>query len=51
MNRVILTLSLLFLAGCQSTPKTTVIAPPSTEQPIQWVKKGNVYYLELKTTE
>lgn len=50
VNRVILVLALVVaLAGCQSVPNTTVIAPQSGEtgqRDIQWVKRGNVLYLQ-----
>lgn len=48
---------LLGLAGCQTAPagRMTVIAPKATEeapQPtVKWVKRDNVFYLELQRPE
>jgi len=51
-----LILLLLLLAGCQTVApqRATVIAPnvPEEEHPqIEWVKRGNVLYLELHRSQ
>lgn len=54
MKIALLLLPLIPLAGCQSTDsKMTVIHPSisysegENQQPLRWVKKDNVFYLEL----
>lgn len=58
MKQVVLVLTLLAFAGCQSTQsggRMTVISPPPTDdaaQPeVRWVERGNVFYLELNREE
>jgi len=56
MKLAMLFLTLLALAGCQSTQsggRMTVIAPQSTEEApkptVKWVKRDNVFYLEIQS--
>lgn len=58
MKLALLMLILIGLAGCQSTQsggRLTVIAPQSTEEAprpsVKWVKRDNVFYLELQRPE
>jgi hypothetical protein len=57
MKLALLMLILIGLAGCQTAPagRMTVIAPEATEeapQPtVKWVKRDNVFYLELQRPE
>jgi hypothetical protein len=57
MKLALLMLITLGMAGCQTVPagRMTVIAPQATEeasQPtVKWVKRDNVFYLELQRPE
>ena len=57
MKLALLMLIALGLAGCQTAPagRMTVIAPQSKEEAprpsVKWVKRDNVFYLELQRPE
>jgi hypothetical protein len=57
MKLALLMLILIGLAGCQTAPagRMTVIEPQATEEAprptVKWVKRDNVFYLELQRPE